>query len=387
MASPQITSTHVVLRISHHEQATRASARGTRMVGGNVERLSIKTPGDFIALMGHSLGYWPQESLVCIIVDDRRIGATLRVNLPKPGHDAARYVDDVVKCIAVDREATGVVFGIFTHAPWQHGDPRPYEATLESLTGRLSEREISLRDGWYIGESTFTNYLRMTDDSPRSYPLDRITASQLNAELVFRGSSIASNPGFNVPVLARRDVGEEVFKHCGRIEAMSPPAAIAEARALWCELLNGSDMPTDDEAAELLADFKFTSVRDRLLADIPGISGDLRDLLLGQTKQAPRWGRVDRATDVLLYVYTLADGAHAAPVLTSLGVIQWWEGRSSRAHECFQRALEADPYYRLARLSDQMIGEGILAPWATDRNAAYQPPMNRGPHIEGLGMA
>lgn len=352
-----------------------------------MERLSIKTPDDFIALMGHSLGYWPQESLVCIILDDRRIGATLRVNLPKPGRDAARYVDDVVKCIATDRDATGVVFGIFTHAPWNSGDPRPYEATLESLTGRLSEHDITLRDGWFVGESTFTNYLRMTDDSPVSYPLDRITASELNAELVFRGSSIAANPGFHLPVVAQRDLNEEILKHTGRIEAMSPPAAIAKARVLWEVLLTRTEMPTEDQAAELLADFKFISVRDRLLADIPGINEDMRDLLLGQTRQAPRWGRVDRATDVLLHLHSRADGVHAAPVLTALGVIQWWEGRGSPAHECFQRALEADPYYRLAQLSDQLVDAGILPPWATDRNAAYQPPMSRGPHIEGLGMA
>lgn len=351
-----------------------------------MERLSIQTPDDFIALMGHSLGYWPQESLVCVILDDRRIGATLRVDLPKPGRDAAPYVGNVVKCIANDRDATAVVFGIFTHAPWHPGDTRPYEATLESLAGRLSERDITLRDGWFIGESTFTNYLRMTDDAPVSYALDRITASELNAELVFRGSSIAAGPGFPVPVVAQRDINEEILKHTGRIEAMSPPVAINRARILWDSLLNGTEIPTDDQAAELLADFKFISVRDRLLADIPGIDDDMRDLLLGQTRQVPRWGRMDRATEVLLYLYGRADGVHAAPVLTTLGVIQWWEGRGSRAHECFQRALEADPYYRLAQLSDQLVDAGILPPWATDRNAAYQPPMNRGPNIDGLGM-
>jgi hypothetical protein len=356
------------------------------LVGGIVERLSIKTPDDFISLMGHSLGYWPQESLVCITLDDRQIGATLRANLPKPGPVDTRYVDDVVKYITADREATGVVFGIFAHAPWQPGNPRPYESTMEYLTGRLSERDIALRDGWLVGETSFTNYLRMTDDTPPSYPLDHITASELNAELVFRGSSIAANPGFHVPVLALHDISQQVLKHCGRIEAMSPPEAIEKARALWGGLLNSTDLPSEDQTAELLATFKFVLVRDRLLADIPGIDEAMRDLLLGQTKQAPRWGRVDRATDVLLHLYTRADGANAAPVLTSLGVIQWWEGHSSHAHECFQRALYSDPGYRLAQLSDQMIVAGILPPWATDRNAAYQPPMRRGPGIEGIGM-
>lgn len=351
-----------------------------------MERLRIKTPGDFISLMGHSLGYWPKESLVCVALDGRRIGGTLRVNLPSEQVDTARYVDRIVRYIANDREATGVVFGIFTHAPWNPGDPRPYEAVMERLTGELSQQEVILRDGWLVGEDTFTNYLRMTTDPVTTYPLDGIAGSQLNAELVFRGSSIAADPGFHVPVLAQRDIHEEIIKHCGRIEAMSPPAAIVKARTLWGSLLESTELPSDDEAAELLADFKFVSVRDRLIGDIPGLNEKLGDLLLAQTNRAPHWHRVDRATDLLLHLYSRADQADAAPVLTSLGVIQWWEGRGSRAHECFQRALEADPDYRLAQLSDQMLDAGIVAPWAMDRNAAYQPPMNRSPRIEGLGM-
>ena len=352
-----------------------------------MERLSIKTPDDFISLMGHSLGYWPQESLVCVILDDLRIGGTLRVDLPSAKSDASRYVDNVVQYISTDTEATGVIFGIFTHSPWTPGDPRPHEAVMEYLTGRLSEQNIIVRDGWFIGEKTFTNYLRMVTAPVKTFPLDRITGSELNAELVFRGSSIAADPGFHIPVLAQRDLGEEIIKHVGRIEDMHPPAAIAKARTLWSGLLEGSGMPNDDQAAELLADFKFMSVRDRLLADIPGLNDNLGDLLLAQTKLAPHWGRVDRATDLLLHLYSRADGADAAPVLTSLGVIQWWEGRGSRAHECFQRALEVDPNYRLAQLSDQMVNVGIRAPWSMDRNVAYQPPHTRGPEIGGMGMA
>ncbi|MDJ0318378.1 DUF4192 domain-containing protein [Arthrobacter antibioticus] len=357
------------------------------MVGGTVERLSIKTPDDFISLMGHTLGYWPKESLVCITLDDRRIGSTLRVGLPKAEADTNRYVQDVVKFIATDREATGVVFGIFTPAQWEPLDDRPYEDVMESLTEELSRHNINVRDGWLIGETSFTSYFQLIPDPLARTPLDEIKTSQLNAELVFRGSIIEPDPGFRIPILARRDLSEEVFKHCIRIESMTPPVATAKARTLWGGFLEGADLPTDAQSAELLADFKFISVRDRLLADIPGLEDSLGDLLLGQTKRPPHWQRVDRAQELLLHLYTRADGPDAAPVLTSLGIIQWWEGKGSRAHQCFQHALEADPHYRLAQLSDQMVGAGILAPWAMDKNSAYQPPMSRGPRIEGMGMA
>jgi hypothetical protein len=258
---------------------------------------------------------------------------------------------------------------------------------LNEFTRRLGGEGITVRDGWLIGETTFTNYLHLNTGHPTQHSLEGITGSQLNAELVFRGSSIDNSPGFHVPATAAADLSHEILRHCYRIEAMNPQDATAQARELWGRMLDGGANPTDDEAAELIAYLKFITVRDRLLADIPGIDESMRDLLLGQTRQSPHWQRVDRATDVLFHLYMRADGADAAPVLTSLGVIQWWEGHGSKAHQCFQQALEADPDYRLAQLTDHLVRDGILADWATNRQNAYQPPHTRGPEIGGLGMA
>ncbi len=351
-----------------------------------MEKLSIKTPDDFIALMGHSLGFWPQESLVCVLIDDRRIGGTLRIDLPRPGTNTDHLVEHILRNVGADREATGVVFGIFTSTPWAPGQLRPHEDVMESLTGKLSEQGVMVRDGWLIGETTFTNYLHMGTGAATSHPLEGILSSELNAELVFRGSSIETSPGFRIPVVGRPDLSTEVLRHCFRIEAMNPRAAITRARTLWNKMLDGGGEPTDDEAAELIANLKFITVRDRLLADIPGIDDSMRDLLLGQTKQIPHWQRVDRASEVLFQLYLRTDGRDAAPVLTSLGVIQWWEGHGSKAHQCFERALEADPDYRLAQLTDLLVCQGIVSDWATSRQTAYQPPHIRGPEIGGMGM-
>ena len=50
----------------------------------------------------------------------------------------------------------------------------------------------------------------------------------------------------------------------------------------------------------------------------------------------------------------------------------WWEGRGSKAHQFLQLALDTDPAYRLARLSDQMIGSGIVAGWNMNKETAYK---------------
>jgi hypothetical protein len=60
------------------------------------------------------------------------------------------------------------------------------------------------------------------------------------------------------------------------------------------------------------------------------------------------------------------------PILTAIGYINWWEGRGSKAHQFLQLALDTDPAYRVARLSDQMIGAGIVAGWNMNKNTAYK---------------
>jgi hypothetical protein len=61
-----------------------------------MEPLTIKTPADVLSFVGHTLGFWPQESLVCITLDTNRVGATLRVDLPthEGGLQYARTVAD-----------------------------------------------------------------------------------------------------------------------------------------------------------------------------------------------------------------------------------------------------------------------------------------------------
>ncbi|MFJ6453836.1 DUF4192 family protein [Paenarthrobacter sp. NPDC091669] len=56
--------------------------------------------------------------------------------------------------------------------------------------------------------------------------------------------------------------------------------------------------------------------------------------------------------------YTRTSPQHAAPILTTIGYINWWEGRGSKAHQYMQLALDTDPGYRFARLTDQCSEPG-----------------------------
>ena len=89
----------------------------------------------------------------------------------------------------------------------------------------------------------------------------------------------------------------------------------------------------------------------------------MQHIQFAQTDGAPKWSRIDWAQQLLVHAYTRTRAQHAPPVITTIGYINWWEGRSSKAHQFLQLALDSHPAFRLARLSDQMIGSGIVAGW------------------------
>jgi len=64
-----------------------------------MEKLTITTPSDILGFIGHTLGFWPQESLVCITLNENSIGATLRIDTSldtDPAYRLARLSDQMI---------------------------------------------------------------------------------------------------------------------------------------------------------------------------------------------------------------------------------------------------------------------------------------------------
>jgi hypothetical protein len=156
------------------------------------------------------------------------------------------------------------------------------------------------------------------------------------------------------------------------IKSQPAETALLHGRELWGNMLGSTDFPSDDDCHALVANLQFPAIRDRLIADIPGMDEPMQHILFAQTTQAPKWSRIEWAQHLLLHAYTRTSPEHAAPVLTAIGYINWWEGKGSKAHQFLQLALDTDPAYRLARLSDQMVGSGIVAGWNMDKSTAYK---------------
>lgn len=344
-----------------------------------METLTIKTPADVLSFIGHTLGFWPHESLVCITIDTNRIGATLRVDLPKHEGGELAYARTVAGYLANDSNATSALFAVYTSVSPTAEHDRPHAGMIAALTGALAERNITIRDGLLVGDKTVSPY----DDDPSigfPLPLSMVETSEINAELVYRGSTIAPTGRIVLPASTKEiTTFDAVEAHMASIRRSRDHQAIEQARTLWAGMLEAKTYPGDDQMTALIANFQFAAIRDRLMADIPGVDGPMERILLAQTPGKPQWTRVEWAQQLLLHAYTHSSTKHSAPLLTAIAYINWWEGSGSKAHQFLQLALDADPGYRLAKLSDQLLGYGMIAGWNMDTDTAYR--------MRGLGTS
>ncbi|VXC21382.1 conserved hypothetical protein [Arthrobacter sp. 9AX] len=337
-----------------------------------MEKLTIKTPSDALSFIGHTLGFWPQESLVCITLNDNSIGATLRIDLPRQPGQELSYAKTVAHYLTSDTTATSVLFAVYSSEPCEQGSAKPHAATIAALTGVLAEQGITIRDGLFVGDTTFSPY----DGEPGTsiaLPVSSTQTSAINAEFIYRGSYIQPTDRITLPTNHEAAAkATAVENYMETIRSQRSADALQQGRELWSDMLDSKNFPSDEDCHALVAHLQFPAIRDRLIADIPGVDEPMQHILFAQTQSAPRWSRIEWAQQLLLHAYTHTSAEHAAPVLTAIGYINWWEGKGSKAHQFLQLALDTDPAYRLARLSDQMIGSGLVAGWNMNKKTAYK---------------
>ncbi|WP_461189853.1 DUF4192 family protein [Arthrobacter sp. Z4-13] len=161
------------------------------------ERLTVRGPEDILGFIPHSLGYWPAQSLVAMTLHGKRLGATLRLDLPGPAvlADPCVFARTVCGYLEADENADGTLLALFTNNGWLAG-PGRYEALLGELELALGGAAMPVRDAWYVGDQYWRDaHCTGSADCPLpGRPIQEIRDSLLNTEMVFRGSSVGPAP-------------------------------------------------------------------------------------------------------------------------------------------------------------------------------------------------
>ncbi|SEE79271.1 protein of unknown function [Arthrobacter alpinus] len=337
-----------------------------------MEPIRISSPADAISYIGHSLGYWPKESLVCVALDGKTLGPTLRVSLPGTEDVSESYAERVAHAVGFDLDATAVLIALFTHQPWGPEHPKPFAAMIQRLKRRLMATGLFVHEVWIVGPESFATYDGASPAScGQETPLAAIDSCLLNAELVYQGSAVAQSEPPTIPELFTA-VDHDAVESALQDMATNPGKCLDAAYRLWTELIDHGTEPTHEQLAEVLAGLQHVGLRDQILADMPGIDEPMGATLFGATDEAPQWHRIDNSEKLLRQLVTIAAPTHAAAPLTMLGHICWWKGRGTAAANYLHVALTFDPDYHLARLLDQLLGAGVVSGWAQHKNTAYR---------------
>ncbi|MHA7238982.1 DUF4192 domain-containing protein [Arthrobacter sp. TMS1-12-1] len=245
----------------------------------------VGSPADILSYVPHALGFMPDESLVVLTTSGKRLGATLRVDLPDAGADPLGFADGVLSFLQGDPDADGTLVVVYTREHWVERTPAPRSALVLTLETVLGSAGLSVRGGWLVSPGGWRDFFCMEEECCPwpGQPLDTVAHSALNAELIFGGSAFdVSAPDAVLraaPSVAARDASGSAVRAVEGAQAhyaatcagrWTTPAQFRATAALWDAVLRGAgDFAVEaepDVAGFLLASVESRAVRDFLLA-------------------------------------------------------------------------------------------------------------------------
>lgn len=219
------------------------------------------------------------------------MGATLRVDLPHnpTPHEAGDFAEQVRHYLGGDTTPDSTIIALYSDAPWDEQSARPHSMIMDALETGLAFAGIPVRDAWWISGSIWREYF--CDDIKccpwPGRPVEEITSSELNAELIFRGSHYgrsieeATGIGSDLQVNTNQAVEEFMVENIHRIgDLWLQENQFAATMAAWRKAVEGHDdrprragrLPSgihDEESVGfLLASLTCKTVRDCLLVQI-----------------------------------------------------------------------------------------------------------------------
>ncbi|WP_113717535.1 DUF4192 domain-containing protein [Arthrobacter dokdonensis] len=179
------------------------------------EKIKVSAGEDLLAFIPHIVGYWPENSVVCIGMRGKALRATMRLDLPTDGSGDLNHFADVAACqLGSDEQADGSLVAIFGGPDWTDPDDFPCQDVFDALLDALTREGLPVRDAWYVGRDHWRCiYCVNPACCPwPGYSNSKITGSFVSAELVYRGSTVEESPRERVPSMTAVEDPERAAK-------------------------------------------------------------------------------------------------------------------------------------------------------------------------------
>jgi hypothetical protein len=319
----------------------------------------IRDVGEMAAGLPHLLGFHPRESVVLLGLggeSGRRVGLTVRADIPPPGHDRdlARVLS---RSLATDRPDAAMVFVVSEEADAEIGAVLglPHHDLVRELCRGLSRRAVPVRDVVLVRSGRWWSY---DCPDPCCAPGAGTPVPGGVAEL-----EVASIATGSVVAAAREDLMTRIAV---------PPDHDSTAMAGACARV-GVQLSTDllDTGPEPIAAESWAAVMAGIARCRPGAvtGGALSDEDVARIVWGLRDGAVrDLAIELALggepaaaeQLWTECTRRAPAPLdaapATLLAISAWLRGDGAMANIALDRALASAPGYALAGLLRDALG-------------------------------
>ena len=377
--------------------------------------ITLRGPGDVIAVLPYQLGYHPSRSVVAVALRGRRLGLVARSDLP-PDDEACSTAASLVGPLLRDGATSVIVLGY-------EDVPDASQPVLAALVEQLERAGVDVVDAVVVrGGRRFSLTCSDSCCPPDGVPLPQPADVPAVAEFVALGRAPlptrAAVEGLLAPdARCCAGVAAEVG---ARARLPHRRRRSAEAWALLLEERGGQVANCDGLEAGSVADLVLgladVAWRDGLIAWLaPGVlpahqlDGAVVALLrsslpvwggMGLTAAGParaaRWApsdgrprrrraRIEAALErdhllqrLLAVCRAVPDECphEAAAICTVTAHVAWVGGDGAIARSCVERALRLQPDYRLAQLLEKLIDCALRLP-APDRRGGAAPTIGR----------
>lgn len=301
---------------------------------GEVKRLKADRPEDLLALMPYVLGFQPVESLVMMVISDRALKVTVRVDLIDDAIEVARRFG----AIAVTNRATGLVLVAYS------ADPARADAMLLPVLDKLSS--LRVLEALYTDGRRWWSRSCSGDCCPAEGTPYETGSNRLAAEAVFHGMT---------------SYGER--SEIERLTDGPPESDLDALHTLADELIGEVLRPQLSERRhrmrELVAGYVACRARgeqvilsDRELVTLALLAVDLR-------VRDEAWAAIERENawihvELWQQVVSRAVPSLATPVLCLLGIAAWIQGQGVLQVCCLERARRLDPEYSMTNILEDI---------------------------------
>lgn len=204
------------------------------------------SPADILSYIPHALGFMPADSLVVLTTAGKRVGATLRVDLPPAGAHPLAFAEGVLSFLRGDTEADGALVAVYTQEEWPRLALPPRSSLVLNVEAVLGAAGLPVRGGWLVSGAVWRDYFCGNEECCPwpGQPLDAVMHSALNAELIFGGSAFdASAPEAVLraapSVAVRAAAGDGSIGDTSDLGPADRTGAIEDAQAYYAACCSG----------------------------------------------------------------------------------------------------------------------------------------------------